>query len=256
MKKQQLLNTLAKRAQTFKFEDAAKISNLNSQSLKVMLSRMEKEGLIERIEKGKYLIIPLGAEKGGYTLNEFVIGSQLIEPAVMAYWSALNYHGLTEQIPNTVFIQTISRKKIQRFESLGVKYRIVRVNTKKFFGIIQVWIEGTVVMITDPEKTIIDCLDKPHYCGGIIEASKALHSLHDDLDIDKLKKYAIDIGNSAVIKRLGCLCDKMGISIDIDPGVLSSNYPLLEPSLHRKGKINSKWRIHENTSDYIPGASE
>jgi predicted transcriptional regulator of viral defense system len=68
----------------------------------------------ERIEKGKYLTIPLGAKKGGYTINEFVIGSQLVKPAVIAYWSALNYHWFTEQIPNTVFIQTTARKKVIR----------------------------------------------------------------------------------------------------------------------------------------------
>lgn len=71
-KKYHLLNELAGKGQTFTFEDAASISRLGSQSLKVTLSRMEKEGWIERIEKGKYLIIPLGARKGGYTINEFV----------------------------------------------------------------------------------------------------------------------------------------------------------------------------------------
>jgi predicted transcriptional regulator of viral defense system len=39
----------------------------------VILSRLEKKGWIERIEKGKYMILPRGAEKGKYTLNEFII---------------------------------------------------------------------------------------------------------------------------------------------------------------------------------------
>ncbi|MBU4221883.1 MAG: type IV toxin-antitoxin system AbiEi family antitoxin domain-containing protein, partial [Euryarchaeota archaeon] len=47
--KYQLLNELAKKGQTFTFEDAARASSLSHQSLKVVLSRMEKEGLIERI---------------------------------------------------------------------------------------------------------------------------------------------------------------------------------------------------------------
>ncbi|MCG2737691.1 MAG: type IV toxin-antitoxin system AbiEi family antitoxin domain-containing protein [Candidatus Methanoperedenaceae archaeon] len=245
-KKYQLLNELAKKGQTFTFEDASRTSSLSHQSLKVAVSRMEKEGLIERIEKGKYLIIPLGARKGRYTINEFIIGSQLIQPAVIAYWSALNYHGLTEQIPGTVFIQTTSRKKEQQLEILGVRYRFVRVTGKKLFGYEKVWIEDVAVEITDPEKTVVDCLDKPQYCGGIAEAAKALQG---DLDIEKLKKYAIDIGNSAVIKRLGILCDKMGIKIDIKPGLLSGNYPLLDPSMHGKGILNRKWKIRENVDE-------
>ena len=152
-KKYQLLNELARKGQTFTFQDAASISSLGSQSLKVTLSRMEKEGWIERIEKGKYLIIPLGARKGGYTINEFVIGSQLVKPAVIAYWSALNYHGFTEQIPNTVFIQTTSRKKEQELEIFGVRYRIVRITEKKVFGFEKVWIDDVAVLITDPENS-------------------------------------------------------------------------------------------------------
>ncbi len=245
-KKYQLLNELARKGQTFTFEDAASISRLGSQSLKVTLSRMEKEGWIERIEKGKYLLIPLGARKGGYTINEFIIGSRLVKPAVIAYWSALNYHGFTEQIPNTVFIQTTSRKKEQELEIFGVRYRIVRVTKKKFYGVEKVWIDDVAVLITDPEKTVVDCLDKPRYCGGIAETAKALHG---DLDIEKLKKYAIDIGNSAVIKRLGILCDKMGIKLDVEPGLISGNYPLLDPSMHGKGILNRKWKIWENVSE-------
>jgi predicted transcriptional regulator of viral defense system len=213
-KKYQLLNELARKGHTFTFEDAARTSSLSHQSLKVMLSRMEKEGFIERIEKGKYLIIPLGARKGRYTINEFIIGSQLVKPAVIAYWSALNYHGLTEQIPNMVFIQTTSRKKEQRPEIFDVRYRIVRVTKQKFFGFEKVWIDDAAVQITDLEKTVVDCLDKPQYCGGIAEAAKALQG---DLDIEKLKKYAMKIGNSAVIKRLGTLCEKIGIKIDVEP---------------------------------------
>ncbi|GAJ16306.1 unnamed protein product, partial [marine sediment metagenome] len=55
-------------------------------SVQKVLYRLQQRGAIERIEKGKYLIIPLGAEKGKYTLHEFVIGSLLVEPYSIAYW--------------------------------------------------------------------------------------------------------------------------------------------------------------------------
>ena len=53
------------------------------------------------------MIIPLGADKGKYTLNGFIIGSLLVTPYSVAYWSALNFYGLTEQFPNTVFLRTV-----------------------------------------------------------------------------------------------------------------------------------------------------
>ena len=169
-----LLNSLAKKGSTFTFNDALEMSNLFTKNLQKVLYRLQQKGAIDRIEKGKYLIIPLGAEKGKYTLHEFVIGSLLVKPYSIAYWSALNYYGLTEQIPTTVFIQTITRKFNTNPNVFGVQYQIVKIKKEKMFGIRKEWIEETQINITDKEKTIIDCLDKPQYCGGIIEVAKAL----------------------------------------------------------------------------------
>ena len=94
MRRIDLLNPLAKQGNTFIFADALKISNLSTKSLQKVLYRLQQSGAIERIEKGKYLIIPIGAEKGKYTLHEFVIGSLLVEPYTIAYWSALNYYAV------------------------------------------------------------------------------------------------------------------------------------------------------------------
>ncbi len=251
----QLLNKLAGKGSTFSFKEAQKISNLSPGSLKVLLSRMEKEGWVERIEKGKYLIIPLGAEKGRYTINEFVIGYEIVKNAAIAYWSALNYHGFTEQIPNTVFIQTTSRKKEPKIEIFGVRYRIVRITEKKLFGLQKIWIDDAEVWITNPEKTVADCLDKPQYCGGIVEVAKALQN-EDEIDLDKVIEYAIKMENSAILKRLGSLCDRLAIPVKIPQDYLAKGYPLLDPSIHRKGKANRKWKIIENVDEKIIGTLE
>jgi predicted transcriptional regulator of viral defense system len=215
----------------------------------VILSRLEKKGWIERIEKGKYIIIPLGAEKGKYTLNEFVIGSLLVSPYCIAYWSALNFYGLTEQFPNTVFLQTTSRKKKQATEVFGVRYRIALVKEEKFFGIRKEWIENTQINITDKEKTILDCLDKPQYCGGVVEVAKAL-KYGGELDKKKLLEYAQKIGNSGVIRRLGYLCDLFAIDIGI-PEIKTRNYLLLDPTMPHKGPKNAKWRLIINFDEKI-----
>ncbi len=225
----------------------------NRKSLYVALSRLEKRGWIERIEKGKYMIVPLGAEKGKYTLNEFVIGSMLVEPYAIAYWSALHFYSLTEQIPNTVFIQTTARKKKQDVKIFGIHYKIVRLKSSKFFGVRREWIEETRVNITDKEKTIMDCLDKPQYCGGIVEVAKALKN--GDFDKDKLEIYASKIGNSGVIRRLGFLCEFLGIEISLPP-IKTKNYLYLDPTMPKKGEKNAKWRLIINLDEKILGVLE
>ena len=238
-----LLGELAKR-KIFTIDDAKEISGIDKKILKVILLRLEKRGWIERIEKGKYMIIPLGSKKGEYTLNEFLIGSLLVQPCIISYWSALNYYGFTEQIPSTVFIQTTSRKKKQEIEIFGVRYKIIRVNREKIFGIEKTWIEEEQITITDKEKTIIDCLDKPKYCGGIIEVAKALKTR--DYNPNKLVNYAERIGNSGVIRRLGYLNDLFSLQMDIS-SIKTRNYLLLDPTMPKKGETNAKWRLIINT---------
>ena len=214
-------------------------------SLRVILSRMEADGLVERLERGKYLVIPLSARKGGYTLNEFVIGSELVEPYAISYWSALNHHGLTEQIPSTVFVQTTSRKKERDLNVFGVRYLIIKISESKFFGVEKVWIDNVSINITDREKTIVDCLDRPEYCGGVIEVAKALNN--EVYDYDRLSRYAVNMKNSGVIRRLGFLCDYLGIPIVLS-AIDSRNYLYLDPTMPKKGVTDRKWRLKVNIS--------
>ena len=247
------LENLAKKGKIFTIEDFIQDSKLPRSLCWVILSRLEKKGWIERIEKGKYMIIPLGAEKGKYALHEFLIASMLISPYTIAYWSALNHYGLTEQIPTTVFIQTTSRKKKQKLNIFGVDYQIVRVSEKKFFGLKKEWIEENCIYITNKEKTIVDCLDKPQYCGGIIEVAKALKSR--DYDIEKLSEYAKKIGNSGVIRRLGYLTDVLSIDIKL-PEIKTRNYLYLDPTMPKNGKKNAKWRLIINLDKRMIGELE
>jgi predicted transcriptional regulator of viral defense system len=234
-----LLDELSKK-KAFTIEDAEQLGYTNKSVLKVILSRLEKKGWIERIEKGKYIVIPLGAEKGKYTLNEFVLGSYLVNPCIISYWSALNYYGFTEQIPRTVFIQTISRKKHQEVTIFGVSYKIIRVKEEKIFGVEKAWFEDTQIDLTSREKTIIDCLDKPQYAGGIIEVAKALRT--EEYDKNLLIKYAKKIHNSGVIRRLGYICDFLQIPIHL-PEIKTRNYLKLDPILAETNKLDSKWHL-------------
>ena len=250
MRKIDFLSKLAKEGETFTIDDAHKITHIERHYLRKILYRLEKSGAIERIERGKYMIIPLHGKKGEYTLHEFVIGSLLVKPYIIAYWSALNHYGLTEQISTTVFLQTISWKRKQEIKVFGVKYRIVRIKESKFFGIRKEWIEEVQINITNKEKTIIDCLDKPQYCGGIIEVAKALRK--GEFDKDKMAMYASKIRNSAVIRRLGHLCDLLQIDISL-PEIDTRNYICFDPTMPHRGPKNAKWRLIINLDGKILG---
>ncbi|MGO9268950.1 MAG: type IV toxin-antitoxin system AbiEi family antitoxin domain-containing protein [Terriglobia bacterium] len=64
--------------------------------------------------------------------------------------------------------------------------------------------------ISDPERTIIDGLRQPDYCGGVTAVAQGLWMRHRDMQVAKLVDYALRFGIGAVIRRLGYLLECMG----------------------------------------------
>lgn len=249
-----LLSSLAeKKKRLFGLKDVMDELECSYNYAKVIASRLAKKKWLIPIEKGRYLIVPLEAGKESiYTEHEFIIASKLVQPYYIAYWSAMNYHGMTEQVPFTVFVATIKRRN--KKEIHGVKYEFITLTKNKFFGFSAVNIAGEAVNISDREKTIIDALDHPEYCGGISEAAKALWSARQKIDFRKLVDYAEKMKNRGIFKRLGYLLQKLEIKIpdELNKKVkenISKGYAALDTVVKRKGKHNSEWRLLVNVSD-------
>lgn len=206
------------------------------------LSTLVKLGHIKKIEKGKYC-------RHNFS-DEFVIGSFLVNEGAIGYWSAMNYHGLTEQIPNVVFVQTRQWKKNKTI--FGVSYKFIQVKKTKLMGYKTEGYGNHQFAITDIEKTIVDCFDRPEYSGGYPEIIKAFS--HADLNPRKLVKYCKATGNISLTKRLGYLSEllskpDMGFFMDYAMSVRNERYTPLVPGLQQKGKTNRKWHIIVNIDE-------
>jgi predicted transcriptional regulator of viral defense system len=222
---------------------------------KLIVSRLLRKGWLTPLSRGTYLIAPLeaGAE-GRYSEHEFVIASHLIEPYYIGYWSALQYHGLTEQVPVTVFVVTTRHVIDRSREILDSRYRFVTVTEKKFFGFARVLIANSAVNVSDKAKTIADCLDHPEYCGGISEAAKALWAAREGVSVGDVAGIGFRMGNSAVLKRLGYLAELMGVEVPKDVldgmrGNIRKGYSLLDPLGKREGRHSSRWGLIVNVPD-------
>ena len=236
---------------TFTTSESQKILGYKGEdSTQKFLKRLQAKGWIRRIRRGRFAVIPLSSgENRTPQLHEFIIAMELVSPAAIAYWSALNHHGMTEQLPRTVFIATNHPVRRRPGEVFGVRYNIISLRPEKFFGNMRDWIDEMPFMVTDREKTIIDGLDLPQYVGGVEEIAKALSNAWDQLDEAKLRKYAAKIGNTAAAKRLGFLMETFGLG-NIEAlrkeVSLASGFSPLDPTLPRHGKYNRRWGLLVN----------
>ncbi len=217
-------------------------SDLSLKSLQQVLELLVKKQFIIRLEKGKFV-------RHSFK-NEYTIGSYLTDDAVIAYWSALNIHGLTEQFPNKIFVQTTKNKKNK--EILGVQYHFIKVKLKKLTGFEKWGVGANQFRITDVEKTIIDCFDQVKYSGGFMELIRAFR--RTKLDVKKLIDYSIAIDNSAVMKRIGYLAElfnKRGFSefIKFAKKNKSKNYDLFDIFGCKEGKYIPDWNLILNIEE-------
>jgi predicted transcriptional regulator of viral defense system len=237
---------------TFNIVDARRVlGHKKNDPTRQFLERLQTKGWIRRIRRGRFAVIPLSSgENRSPQLHEFIVAMELVSPAAIAYWSALNHHGMTEQLPRTVFVATDHPVRRQPGEVLGVSYKVISLRPGKFFGVVKDWINEMPFMVTDREKTIVDGLDLPQYVGGVAEIVKVLSIGWTQLDESILRKYTAKIGNSAVAKRLGFLMETLGLG---DVGklrkvvTLAPGFSPLDPTLPRHGKYNRRWGLLVNT---------
>lgn len=218
------------------------------------LNRLQRKGWIQRLQRGLYMVVPLTAGPDRqWAEDSFVIAGHLIQPAAIAYWSALHYWNMTEHIPQVVFVQSTTRKHKRQALILGVAYRFIQITESKFFGVITQYRNGQPFPITDREKTLIDACDRPDLSGGIALVSQALKTSLEQIDWERMDDYLARFGSSAVYKRLGYLVDLRELAIpERDKRLerwharLRSGISPLEPGAGTSGRINSRWRLRIN----------
>jgi predicted transcriptional regulator of viral defense system len=218
------------------------------------LSRLERGGWLKRIERGLYMLVPLSAgPERAWSEDALVIGARLVTPGAIAYWSALRFWNLTEQIPATVFIQSPQRKLQREVAMDGVRYRIVNIAKRRFFGLTDRVISGQDVSVTEREKTVVDCADRPELCGGAWQLAQVLRDHWREFNWLALDEALARFASGAVYKRLGYLIEAQDLPIpDRDARLaawhrhLTAGVALLDPDAGVAGPVRTRWRIRDN----------
>lgn len=227
--------------------------------LRESLHHLARAGWIVRLRRGLYALS--GPVPGVLPLHDFEIAMALVQPAAISHWSAMNHHGLTDQIPQRVFVLT-SAKSVPRSRGArasadegytvgGTVYQFVQVKPERFFGIEEVWVDEGRARVTDAERTLLDGLMAPQYCGDFSEVLHAFEVRGPKLNVDRIIQYALRL-DAATIKRLGWVLERQGVSGGpLKPLRTASikGFRVLDPTGPRRGPCNAEWSIQVN----LPG---
>src|SRR5260370_1215574 len=174
-----------------------------------VIHSMRRKGWLERASWGRYLLIPPdhGPEALGES-NLLALASRIAEPYYFGYATAAAHYGLTTQHRNVIWLVTPVHLRDRRIGEADV--RIVNSVPRKFFGFSPLDVLGYKAVISDREKTVLDCIDRPKLAGGPGEAAHILAAASRRFDWTKAVEYLERVGSIALVRRFGWLVDHGG----------------------------------------------
>ena len=235
------------------------------------LHYLAKAGWIVRLKKGLYAIS--SSMPGVVPVHEYEVAMALVQPAAISHWSAMLYHGLTDQVPMVVTVLTTARsvpvKRRGRSGSVvtdathdgtfpvdDFRYRFVRTKPERFFGTEEVWVRESRVTITDLERTLLDGLMAPEHCGNLSEVLHAFELRSTAIDLDRIIDYALRL-DAGTARRLGWVLEQQGVpteQLERLAAVKVTNYYRIDTTGPDAGPRNRRWRIRENLAGYTAKA--
>lgn len=170
-----------------------------------MLSGHVKTGNVVRIKKGLYASIPSGADSAKYPIDPYTVISALSNDAVIAYHSALQFHGLAYSAQFQHIFQ--SNHKIMGFTFRQDRFKAVKFpkslsETNRNLYVDSIDYHGRMVQVSSKERTLVDILDRINLSGGLEEVWRSLDNLQY-IDVEKVIQYALLLNNSTTIAKIG-----------------------------------------------------
>jgi predicted transcriptional regulator of viral defense system len=139
----------------------------------------KKKGLIESVKRDLWVAISLETKQP--VSNRYAIGSHAAPNAYIAYHSAMEYHGIANQVYYEVY--AASKSRFREFKHDGVTYSHVQPPTD--VGVVN---KSGGIRVTDLERTVLDGINDFSKVGGLEELLRSI-ALIPFLDSQKLLKY-------------------------------------------------------------------
>lgn len=224
-----------------------------------LLASMARKGALYRIGRGRYVVIPPTVlyERKGYVLDPQMVIDELMKAHrsdgryYVAYQSAAAIHGAAHQLPFVLLVAVpVQRRPIVLGQA---RIQFVQLKPAKFFGFQVTHYQESSLNVSDPEKTLLDCLERFDLCGGVAEVARTISVLIEEARPDTLSDYVMRMDNQALTQRLGLILERLGTVQTVDEHLIANlaslvgnhTYPL-DPHGPAAGRVDARWRIREN----------
>jgi len=216
-----------------------------------------RRGWLQRVRRGTYLLNPSRHGPDALPdLDPLRVGSRMLTPYYFGYATAAELEGLFPQASRVYYLVTTSRWVPGK--APGGLFHVVRVNPTRFFGTQLLRRRGETLTVSNPERTVLDCLNRPEFSGGMAGVAQIFALAKPRIRWSRLGSYLERFGNRSLAQRAGYLAERVRPSIPppeswVRPRLArptDSFVPLGPPRLHgRRGPRDPRWHVIRNVPD-------
>lgn len=237
-------------------KDVEDITGLKGkQSYRFIQQLIERE-VILRLKQGKYFIIPqeMGREIN-YIGNWYLVAREIANSPLyyISHYSAMDLHNMLTQPLIKIYITSPKQERKKRRTIVNVPFEFIYQKREKIWGVQEMWITNTEkVRVSELEKTILDCLSKPKYSGGILEVAKGIGIQREKINFNRLLDYIKRFNSNVVAKRMGYILEALQIGdeniINELKRYINTKYYILDPILAKSDSFKNDWKLIANIS--------
>ena len=212
----------------------------DDQGKRRFISQLARIGWLVRIKKGVYQVADL-TSLGTLTLSRYVIAGLLAPDSYVSFESALQFHGLHDQLMQTT--TSVSLKQHAAVTLGGYRYQYVKTADKYFFGFEEHVLDGQTAKIATVEKALIDMVQLHRTAHTVDRVAEVLADESADLDIGRLQTL-LRQATLTTQRVFGLLFDKLGLSYEQDLVERSRESLAASKITAASQDFDAKWRLY------------
>ena len=225
----------------------------NKKTREALLAYHVKSGHLLRIRRGLYAVVPRGFRPGDYPVDPYLLACHLTDDAVLAYHSALQFHGKAYSVHRR--FPYFSRRARQPFSFQGQTFiatpfpKALLEQQAEDFGVEIRSHGGGQVRVTSLERTLVDVLARPDLGGGWEEVWRSLEGV-EYFDLEQVVEYALLLKSATTAAKVGFFLEQHRDALMVEEAhldTLRNHVPkqpcYLERSRREPGKLVASWNL-------------
>lgn len=183
----------------------------NPNTRRSLLTYYRKKGRIIPIRRGLYAAVPMGGDPASSPVDPYLVAAKLTPDAVLAYHSALEFHGKAYSVHTRLHYVSTSKSMPLTFQ--GHEFirapvpPALKAKGEEMFGVIRRNRSGVNLRVTGLERILVDVLDRPELSGSWEEIWRSLESI-EFFDLDQVIDYVLLLENATTAAKVGFFLDQ------------------------------------------------